>query len=397
MAEGIRKRHSKGCRSRTGGRCNCRAGWEASIFLSREGKKLRRTFVREAEAKSWRLDALRASAQDGERSPSELTVEQAAWLWLEAARTGQVRDRSGHTYKPATLREYGRVLKLRVLPRFGSLRLDELTRGSLQQFVDELMASELSASTIRNTVNPLQAIYRYAVRRELVPVNPTHDLELPVARGRRERIATAVEAARLLDALHDCDRPIWATAFYAGLRRGELQALRGSDIDLGRAEIHIHRSWDQHEGPIAPKSKAGIRTVPILTVLRDRLDAHDLPAGSVLAFGRENGQPFDPKTINDRAKRAWAAANEREREARTPGLLQPITLHECRHTFASLLIDAGVNPKAIQEFMGHATIEETFSRYGHLMPGTRNQARELVDAYMSSALSVADRWLSDGD
>ena len=89
-------------------------------------------------------------------------------------------------------------------------------------------------------------------------------------------------------------------------------------------------------------------------------------------------------------RRAWAAVNEREvetveRERREPKLLQPITLHECRHTFASLLIDAGVNPKAIQEFMGHATIEETFSRYGHLMPGTRNQARELVDAYMDAA------------
>ena len=105
------------------------------------------------------------------------------------------------------------------------------------------------------------------------------------------------------------------------------------------------------------------------------------------------GGPFDPKTINDRAKRAWATATEREvelaeREGREPDLLQPITLHECRHTFASLLIDAGVNPKAIQEFMGHATIEETFSRYGHLMPGTRNQARELVDAYMDVATAA---------
>jgi hypothetical protein len=49
------------------------------------------------------------------------------------------------------------------------------------------------------------------------------------------------------------------------------------------------------------------------------------------------------------------------------------------------LIDAGVNPKAIQVFHGHATIEETLSRYGHPMPGTRNQARELVDAYMDAA------------
>jgi integrase len=109
-----------------------------------------------------------------------------------------------------------------------------------------------------------------------------------------------------------------------------------------------------------------------------------------LVFGRGAHEPFAPKAITDRAKRAWAESNGREheaaeREGRNPDLLRPITFHECRHTFASLLIDAGVNPKAIQEFMGHATIEETFSRYGHLMPGTRNQARELVDAYIGAA------------
>jgi integrase len=116
-----------------------------------------------------------------------------------------------------------------------------------------MLNRKLAASTIRNTMNPLQAIYRHAVRRELVAVNPTREVDLPAARGRRERIATAAEAARLIAALPDSDRPIWATAFYAGLRRGELQALRASDIDLGRAEITVQRSWDQYEGPISPK------------------------------------------------------------------------------------------------------------------------------------------------
>jgi integrase len=390
MAEGIRKRHSKGCRVRGGGRCNCNAGWEASIYLSREGRKLRRTFARESEAKSWRADAQIAAKAGGLRAPAQITVEQAAWLWLEAARTGRVRDRSGHLYKPATLREYARVLRLRVLPLFGALRLGDLARTELQDFVDSLLAEELSASTIRNTMNPLQAIYRHAVRREIVPVNPTRDVDLPIARGRRDRIATAVEARRLLAALPDCDRVIWATAFYAGLRRGELRALRVSDIDLDRSEIHVQRSWDQQEGPIPPKSRAGIRTVPILRVLRDHLEGADLMAGPGLAYGRSSSVPFSPEVLGERSKRAWAAANDHElevaeREGGNPELLQPITLHECRHTFASLLIDAGVNPKAIQEFMGHATIEETFSRYGHLMPGTRNQARELVDAYLSAA------------
>jgi len=63
------------------------------------------------------------------RSPSVVTVEQAAWLWLGAAHSGSVRDRSGHIYKPATLREYSRVLCLRGLPKFGHVRLAELTRG----------------------------------------------------------------------------------------------------------------------------------------------------------------------------------------------------------------------------------------------------------------------------
>ena len=179
-----------------------------------------------------------------------------------------------------------------------------------------------------------------------------------------------------------------------GLRRGELQALRYIDVDLTRSEISVQQSWDQHEDPIPPKSRAGIRTLPVLGVLRPYLQGRVLPGSEALVFGRNPDEPFDPKTLGDRAKRSWRAHNkaeieEAEREGREPDLLRPITLHECRHTFASLLIDAGVNPKAIQEFMGHATVEETFSRYGHLMPGTRDQARQMVDAYMQAALNAA--------
>ncbi len=393
MGEGIRKRHSKRCPAKSGGRCRCNAGWEASVYLAREGRKVRRTFPRKSEAKAWRTDAHAERSADDRREPSQLTLEQAAWLWLEAARNGSVRDRSGQTYKPGTLREYARVLELRVLPEFGGLRFSELPRSEIQRFVDELLATGLAPSTVRNTINPLQAIYRHAVRRDVVTVNPTREVELPAERGRRDRIATAAEAARLIAALPACDRPIWATAFYAGLRRGELQALCISDVNITLAELSVRRSWDHVEGPIEPKSRAGLRTVPIIGVLHVFLaNLAASPFGDALIFGRLPDAPFDPKTINDRAKRSWTAANEDEQEAaereeRDPDLVRPITLHECRHTFASLLIDAGVNPKAIQEFMGHATIEETFSRYGHLMPGARNQARVLLDAYMNSAVS----------
>lgn len=100
--------------------------------------------------------------------------------------------------------------------------------------------------------------------------------------------------------------------------------------------------------------------------------------------------PFAPTALAKRSKRVWEDANAIEREkaaadGREPVLMSPMTLHECRHTFASLLIDAGVNAKAIQEFMGHGSIEETFSRYGHLMPAAREQARGRVDAYLDAS------------
>jgi integrase len=63
--------------------------------------------------------------------------------------------------------------------------------------------------------------------------------------------------------------------------------------------------------------------------------------------------------------------------------LNPIGLHECRHTFASLMIAAGVNAKALSVYMGHASITITLDRYGHLMPGNETEAAGLRDAYLA--------------
>jgi integrase len=245
----------------------------------------------------------------------------------------------------------------------------------VQALVDALAREGLAPSTIGNHLDPLRAIYRRAIRRERVAINPTSGLEIPASRGRRDRIADPTEAAALIAALRPEDRALWATAFYAGLRRGELRALRWADIDLGRSEIRVERSWDDGAGAIEPKSEAGARTLPMLAVLRDYLDEHKLASGrsgADLAFSRTAQDPFVPSTARNRALAAWKAAG-----------LERITLHECRHTFASLMIAAGENPKAIQTFMGHATIQMTFDRYGHLMPGSRDEARARMDEYLA--------------
>ena len=169
---GIRRRHSGNCRAGDDeGRCNCKAGFEAWVYLAREGKKIRKTFALESEAKAWRAEATTAARAGKLRTASRLTVGEAAWLWLEAAHTGAVKDR-GAALTAGDPGEYELALRSRVLPEFGAVRLSELRRTDLQAFADKLLASGLSPSSVGNQINPLQAIFRHAMRRELVAVTP---------------------------------------------------------------------------------------------------------------------------------------------------------------------------------------------------------------------------------
>ena len=198
---------------------------------------------------------------------------------------------------------------------------------------------------------PVQAFY--AVRRiaRRSRTTPRKRIDLPQLDRPTEPDRVTGGGPELIAALAEADRPIWASAFYAGLRRGELQALRCSDVDLAASLIRVERQWDQYEGPIA-KSKTSRRTVPLLGILRDHVDEHLLRAsrsGDALVFGRSAELP----------SRRWRSASGRSGPGR--GLGSPRSpLHECRHTFASLLIDAGANPKAVQTFMGHSKIQTTF-------------------------------------
>lgn len=104
MAEGIRKRHSKGCASRKGKRCNCNAGYEAWVFSERDRKKIRKSFAREAEAKTWRADALVSLSRGGLRVALLITLGEAWDGWFAGAQEGTVRNRSGDVYKASALR-----------------------------------------------------------------------------------------------------------------------------------------------------------------------------------------------------------------------------------------------------------------------------------------------------
>jgi integrase len=373
--EGIVVRHGRACGSHEGKACSCRPGYQAQVFSQRDGKTIRKTFRALSDARAWRAETHRALRIGTLQAPTRTTVAEAAAEWLDVAKAEVVRTKNGQPYKPSALRSYEQALRVHVLPELGQLRLSAVTHASVQDLVDKLVASGRRPSTVRNAILPLRAIYRRAISRSEVLVNPTLGLALPAVREHRDRIARPAEAKVLLEVLPPEDRVVWATALYAGLRRGEIKGLRWTDVDFGRGLICVERGWDDRVGPIEPKSRAGRRRVPFAKPLRLQLAAHRLRSSGGeedLVFGC-GGRAIRTEALARRARSAWRKRG-----------LDPIGLHECRHTYAAFMIAAGVNAKALSAYMGHSSITMTLDRYGHLMPGHEGEAAAMLAAYLDS-------------
>jgi integrase len=310
--------------------------------------------------------------------PRGATVREAGDALIADMVRGVARARGGDPYKPRLISDYRRALERWIYPAFGSAKLPDLRRRQIQALIDQMVAKGYDGSTIRNAIKPLQVIYRRAIHAEQVAVSPCTHLEMPSARGRRERIAAPSEAAALIAAVPEAHRALWATAMYAGLRRGEIGGLMWEDVELERGVLHVPRSWDEHsQVMLAPKSRAGTRTVPIITHLRRHLVEHQALTGRSggLVFGSTSTRPFTPNNIRAQALAAWERAG-----------LRPITLHECRHTFVSILAATpGITEKQITSFVGHSSFATSLDLYAKLLPGREAEAAARIGAFLDAA------------
>jgi integrase len=309
------------------------------------------------------------------RAPTATTLRKAVDEFLAGAHAGEIRNRRRQVYKPAVLRQYDSALRRRVLPELGDRRLSDIEPLDLLELKEQLLGEGISDSTVRNAFVPLQAIFRRAVKNGVVAINPALDLDLPSGDRGRERAATPGEAATLVDALPEQDRALWATAFYAGLRRGELRALRA--VDVNETCVHVEHGWDDQEGQQAPKSLAGRRDVPLTETLRGYLRAHLERAGRTgdeLVFGRTSSLPFTPHYVSDRADDVWRASG-----------LERCTLHEARHSFSTYLDAAGISETRADRYMGHSTNRTVAGRYRHQLAGQLAEDAERLDAYLTGA------------
>jgi integrase len=240
--------------------------------------------------------------------------------------------------------------------------------------------------------------------RGIVTVSPAARLPLPAPARGRDRIATPAEQATLIETLRDpADRTLWTLALGAGLRAGELQALRWQDVDLDGGLIHVRRSFDPKARVfIEPKSARSRRAVPILAGVRSALLEHRLATGrrSGLVLGRDGERTVTHSSILQRATRDWNAAGvpplacdldaEAKGERELPAFGR-IGLHEARHTYCSTLLDAGVSVANVSRYAGHASPAFTLARYVHARADQAPDDAAKVDAFLATSANAAQR------
>jgi integrase len=345
-------------------------------YRDQYGERHIKTFERKKDADAHHA-AVAVSVRAGTHTPESRspTVAEAGKIWLAAVMAAQ-RERS-------TFQQYETHLRVHIVPVLGAVKLAQLNVPTVRRFEDQLAARGCSPVMIGKVRRSLGALLAEAQERGLVAQNVVRSLRArPTGERQRRKLKVGVdipspeEIRALIGELKDRRRPLLLTAIFTGLRASELRGLRWADIDLKQGVLHVHQRADRWRVIGHPKSKAGERVVPLPPLLINTLREWKLacPKSELdLAFPNSRGEVDDHGTIVARSYRpaqvAAGIVNEKGR-AKYGGL------HALRHFYASWCInrraDGGLELplKVVQARLGHASIQITADRYGHLFPST---------------------------
>jgi integrase len=380
-------RHRKACRINAGGDpkdCNCTPSYYGAVW-DRAARKYRKTrrFKGVMEARNARKDLLDAVQQGTPVAVAGPRLSAARELFIAASRDGVALNKWGRRYRRRAWQDLDPALR-HVPDRLARRRLGDISRGDVQQLVDDLMRAGKSGSRIRSVVNALRSLYRWAQDRELVGHDPAANVRLPAMDATpRDRVATPGEFAKLLDVLELEDSLPFALAGYGTARKQEIRTLDWLHVDLKLGAIELAAD---EEGR---KPGGSWRVVPLVKPLRLMLRK------AWIAQGRPTeGKVCPPRQYSPSGLLSVGSIQERvHREWRELGL-EPIGLHQSRHTAATWLDHAGVSPKVASTLMGHKTPEYqpgaasiTLRRYTHTLPGELERARDLLDKFLAARVA----------
>lgn len=308
------------------------------------------------------------------RTPgTAVSIESALTQWLAG-----MKSQIEHT----TYRDYELAIDRVWVPKFGMLRLPELTRAALKEWVSE---QTCGLKRIRNLLLPMRGMYAQALEDELITTNPfvgwsPKKIGPPKEDDDVDPFSQA-EVTAILGACTGQIRNLFQFAFWTGLRTSELIALRWEDVDLHNGMLSVRRARVRKQIK-APKTKAGRRTVQLLQPAIDALQAqreHTRLRGEEVFMNPRTGEPW----LHDGPirKTAWQPALVRaEVRYRYP--------YQTRHTFASTLLSAGENPVWVASMMGHKDWAMIIKVYGRWIPSVAPDAGNKVAALWAPSSTI---------
>jgi integrase len=335
-------------------------------FTYPDGMPLRRRIKAPVESSPLRGDGARR------RQPSPLFLEQQEEKRKEVPTLEDFMPRYMSNYaranreKASSVHAKERIFANYLIPHFGGKPLDEISNEDVQAIKSAL--AERKPKTVNNVLTVLGNALRVAVKWKVIATMPC-TVELLKVSNVQHAFYEFDEYARLVKAAEKIDLRILVVVLLggdAGLRRGEMIALRWCDVDFVRRQLHVRQSvWKDTTD--TPKGGRG-RIVPMTAALGSALQRFRHLRGERVLYD-DAGRPVRGHTLLDYHQAAQRRAG-----------LQYITggLHILRHTFCSHLAMRGAPAKAIQELAGHEDLATTL-RYMHLSPAARDTAIRLLD------------------
>jgi integrase len=349
-------------------------------YTDQRGDRHIKTFDRKRDADAYHATVAIEVHQGTHTAASKsVTIAAAGQLWLASGEAAGLEQ--------TTLDYYRQHVELHIIPLIGAVKLSQLTAPMVRRFEDKLR-TDRSPVMVRRLVGSLGAILADAVERGLVAQNVVRSMRSRRRRGqdaradKRQRgklkvgvdIPSPDEIRAIIGALEGRWRPLLLTAIFAGLRASELRGLRWADVDFKRSELHIRQRADRYNKMGPPKSEASERTVPMAPMLANTLREWKLvcPKGELgLVFPNGRGRIEGHANI---VHRGWAPVQVAAGVVTARGEAKYTGLHSLRHFYASWCINRRVDGglelplKVVQARLGHASVQMTADRYGHLFP-----------------------------
>lgn len=281
-----------------------------------------------------------------------------------------VNNVAAHTLAPSTLRSYKYLIRDHIKPEIGHIKLSKLRPDHIQTLYSLKLESGLSKRTVQYIHAIIRRSLNQAVKWGLLYRNPTNAVTPP--RPKRKPPQTlSVEDAKLFLKIIEAHPfyPIYLLAITTGMRKGELLGLHWEDVNLDRQTISIRHTLVDIQGKVhlgQPKSDTAKRTISLPDNVCVTLKDIQLDSGYV--FKTSNDTPISQRNLT----------RHFHTSLKKVGL--PLTsFHTLRHTAATILLQANVHPKVVQEMLGHSSITLTLDTYSHVIPGHHDEAAKEMD------------------